>query len=54
MPPSGDEGSTQDDATCATLSQRLLRLNLVAAVAFTVGGSLFALGASFPRTVSAL
>jgi hypothetical protein len=49
VPPSGDEGSTQDDAARGTLSQRLIRLNLVAAVAFTVGGSLFALGAFFAQ-----
>lgn len=45
MPPSGDEGSTRKAAARGNLSQRLIRLNLVAAVAFTVGGSLFALGA---------
>ena len=49
MPPSRDEGSAQDDAARGTLSQRLVRLNLVAAVAFTIGGSLFALGAFFAQ-----
>ena len=49
MPPSRDEGPTQDDAASGTLSQRLIRLNLVAAVAFTIGGSLFALGAFFAQ-----
>ena len=49
MPPSRDEGPAQDDAASGTLSQRLIRLNLVAAVAFTIGGSLFALGAFFAQ-----
>ena len=50
MPASRDEGSTQDAAARGSLSQRLIRLNLVAAVAFTVGGSLFALGAFFAQS----
>jgi hypothetical protein len=49
VPPSGDAGSARDDKARGTLSQRLIRLNLVAAVAFTVGGSLFALGAFFAQ-----
>ena len=49
MPPSRDEGSTQDAASSGSLSERLIRINLVAAVAFTIGGSLFALGAFFAQ-----
>jgi hypothetical protein len=49
VPASRDEGSIEDDAARGALSERLIRLNLVAAVAFTMGGSLFALGAFFAQ-----
>ena len=47
--PSRDERSTRNAASRGSVVQRLIRINLVAAVAFTIGGSLFALGAFFAQ-----
>jgi hypothetical protein len=42
-------GQEPADAIEQALTRRLIRINLVAAVAFTLGGSLFALGAVFAQ-----